>query len=137
MTIGHCVTKVGLSHISTHDQDGMEYPDPVFPFKVTFIPTGEVNFQKRKPSSMEEFMDQFKKITSGMNLYTFKAHNGPDDTEGLVIGDVIIQEDCVSSFYGDTKMFFKHQWIEDDIDARPEWAEAYLNECYCNGLMVG
>ena len=56
---------------------------------------------------------------------------------GLVIGDVIIQEDCVSSFYGDTKMFFKHQWIEDDVDARPEWAEAYLNECYCNGLMVG
>ena len=115
----------------------MEYPDPVFQFKVTFIPTGEVNFQTKKPSSMEEFMDQFKKITVGMNLYTFKAHNGPDDTEGLVIGDVIIQEECVSSFYGDTKMFFKHQWIEDDIDARPEWAEAYLNECYCNGLMVG
>ena len=54
-----------------------------------------------------------------------------------MIGDVIIQEKCVSSFYGDTKMVFKHQWIEDDIDARPEWAEAYLNECYCNGLMVG
>ena len=41
---------------------------------------------------MEEFMDQFKKITVGMNLYTLKAHNGPDDTEGLLLGDVIIQD---------------------------------------------
>ena len=105
-----------MSHISTHDQDGMEYPDPVFPFKITFIPTGEVNFQTQKPLSMEEFMDQFKKITSGMNLYTFKAHNGPNDTEGFVIGDVIIQEECVSSFYGDTKMVFKHQCHLQSID---------------------
>ena len=66
MTIGHCVTKVGLSHISTHDQDGMDYLDPVFPFKVTFIPIGKVNFQTQKPSSIEEFMNQFKKINTGI-----------------------------------------------------------------------
>ena len=133
-TTGHCVTKVGLSHISTHDQDGMEYPEPKFPFKITFVPTGEVNFKEEKPSSHEEFMDQFKQISVGTKLYTFKAHNGPDDVDGLVIGDVTTTDECLSSLYGDTKMFFKHQWIEDDIDLKPEWAEGFLNQCYCNGL---
>ena len=37
---GHCVTKVGLSNVCTHDQDGNEYPDPIFPFQVAFEPTG-------------------------------------------------------------------------------------------------
>ena len=29
---GHCITKVGLSNICTHDQGGTEYLDPIFPF---------------------------------------------------------------------------------------------------------
>ena len=65
-----------------HFLDGIEFPDPVFPFKITFVPTGAVHFQTEKPSSHQEFMDQFKQITAGMNLYTFKAHNGPEDMEG-------------------------------------------------------
>jgi len=133
-TTGHCVTKVGLSHIGTHDQDGMEYKENSFPFKITFVPTGEIQFQEEKPDSYQAFMDQFKQITVGTNLYTFKAHTGPDDTEGMVIGDVIIEDECLSSNYGDTRMFFKHQWIEDDVAAKPEWTEGLLGECYCNGL---
>ena len=43
---GHCITKVGLSHFCTHDQDGIEYPEPIFPFKFTFGLTGEVNFNE-------------------------------------------------------------------------------------------
>ena len=41
-TTGHCINKVGLSNICTHDQDGIEYEDPVFPFKVTLEPTVEI-----------------------------------------------------------------------------------------------
>ena len=52
----------------------------------------------------------------------------------MVIGDVIIEDECLSSQYGDTRMFFKHQWIEDDVAAKPEWTEGLLGECYCNGL---
>ena len=59
---GKCITKVGLSNVCTHDQEGNEVPksELVFPYKVTFDLTGEVNFKEEKPSSMEEFMDQFK-----------------------------------------------------------------------------
>ena len=37
-----------------------------------------------------------------------------------------------SSKFGDTKLFFKHQWIEDDVALKPEWTDAYFNECFCN-----
>ena len=57
---GNCITKVGLSHFCTHDQDGNEVSTPIFPFKLTFDLTGEVNFKEEKPSSNEEFMSQFQ-----------------------------------------------------------------------------
>ena len=57
---GNCITKVGLSHVCTHDQDGNEVEEPVFPFMFLFDLTGEVNFSEEKPASTEEFMDQFK-----------------------------------------------------------------------------
>ena len=48
------------------------------------------------------------------------------------MGEVVTADECVSSLFGDTKMFFKHQWIDDDIALRPEWTEAYYDGCYCN-----
>ena len=65
-------------------------------------------------------------------MYTIRAHNGPDDVEGIVLGDVITIDKCISSYYGDTRLFFKHQWIEDDAELKPEWKDAYFSECYCN-----
>ena len=132
---GHCITKVGLSNVCTHDQDGTEYPDPIFPFKVIFEPTGEINFQEEKPSSMEEFMNQFQGIASGTKLYTIKARTNPEDQDGFVLGEVITADECVSSLFGDTRMFFRHQWIEEDIALKPEWSETLsLDECYCNAF---
>ena len=65
-------------------------------------------------------------------MYKIKAHNGPDDEEGVVLGDVITTDECISSYYGDTRLFFKHQWIEADAELKPEWKDAYFSECYCN-----
>jgi len=128
---GHCITKVGLSNLCTHDQDGTEFDDPIFPFKITFEPTGEINFPEAKPETREEFINQFKSIAPGTRLYLIKAKPSPE-FDGLVLGEVVTSDECVSSLFGDTKMFFKHQWIEEDIALRPEWADAFYDECYCN-----
>ena len=77
-------------------------------------------------------MDQFKGIQPGTRLYTMKGHQGPQDDQGFVLGDVVTTDQCLSSKFGDTKMFFKHQWIEDDITLKPEWADAYYDGCHCN-----
>ena len=65
-------------------------------------------------------------------MYTIRAMRYPGDTEMVVLGDIITMDECVSSNYGDTKLFFKHQWIEEDAALKPEWADAYFSECYCN-----
>ena len=128
---GHCITKVGLSDMASYDQEGTNYAEPVFPFKIAFEPA-DVHFQEAKPDSMEAFMSQFDSIEVGTTVYTLRAYSSPDDTEGTLLGNVVTTDNCVSSNYGDTQMFFKHQWIEDDITLKPEWADAYYDGCHCN-----
>ena len=128
---GHCVTKNGISNVCTHDQDGNEAEELVYPFKFTFE-SADVSFPNEAPESMEKFMDQFRVLPVGTKLYQVKAHQSPEDTEGLFLGNLVTASQCVTSHYGDTKLAFKHQWIEEDLEMRPQWSEAYYDQCYCN-----
>ena len=74
-TTGKCITKVGLSNVCTHDQDGNEDKNPVFPYKFHFDLTGEVNFSEEKPSSMEVFLEQFKVKNDFMIKYLACTNN--------------------------------------------------------------
>ena len=81
---------------------------------------------------MEEFMAQFSAIPIGSRLYNLKAHLHPEDKNGITLGAIVNTDQCVTSLYGDEKLFFRHQYIEDDIKLRPEWTEAYHKDCFCN-----
>ena len=128
---GHCITKIGLSDMASYDQEGTFYQTPIFPFRLELEPS-DLNFQETKPNSMEDFLAQFEGIPIGSTVYVMKAYVSPDDKEGKVLGNIVTTDNCVTSLYGDTKMFFKHQWIEDDIALKPEWSDAYYDGCYCN-----
>ena len=130
-TTGHCILKVGLSNVCTHDQDGTEYPDPIFPFKDNFETNPEISLPDTPPGSMDEFLDQFRKIPVGTKLYTIKAMQSPNNPIEY-LGNLVTADECVLSKFGDTEMFFKHQWIEEDIALRPEWTDHYSKDCYCN-----
>ena len=125
-----CPSKVGISDVAKYDQDGNQVEKPIFPFKLTFEPTGEVNFRDEY-SELPEFTAQFKDIVAGTNLYTLKAHVSPDDIEGsVVLGQVTTTEACVTSKFGDERLFFQHQSIEEDkSQAPPEWTAGYDAEC--------
>ena len=69
-TTGHCPTKVGLSNVCTHDQDGNEAEELVFPFMITFDKTGDIDFNEAMPSSFEEFMAQYKACGSNVQLFS-------------------------------------------------------------------
>ena len=92
------------------------------------MPTGDIKFREGY-SKLPEFMKQFTDLAVGTTLYKLRGHESPDDKEGLLLGDVVTTDKCVTSLYGDTKLFFKHQYIDDDKEAKPEWAEAYDKEC--------
>ena len=102
------------------------------PVQVTFAPTGAVNFRE-EPSTEAEFYKQFNEIAVGTAIYELRGHQNPDDEEGWLIGNVVTTDRCVTSLYGDTKMFFRHQNIAEDKALSPEWKEAYEADCrsYC------
>ena len=126
-----CITKVGLSDAARYDQDGNEATDLVFPYKITLKPTGNVQFTVEKPPTLEAFQRQFKdKITPGMAIYDFYAHSSPYDVNGQKLGQIVVTEKCVDkSKFGDERLFFQHQKIEEDIALKPEWETEYRKVC--------
>jgi hypothetical protein len=104
-------------------------------FKVSLVPTGGITFREEL-SEDSKFLEQFKDLSVGTTLYTLRGHQGPNDNEGLLLGDVVTTDKCVTSLYGDTKLFFKHQYIDEDKELMPEWADDYEKECtnYCTML---
>lgn len=123
-----CPVKVGLSDICKYDQEGNEAEEIVFPFKVTFD-IADVHFPEEMPESVQAFAKLFQDISPGTAIYTLKAHANPDDTEGHVLGQVVTTDTCTSSKFGDHHLFFKHQYIQEDKDLRPDWAAAYDAHC--------
>ena len=78
---------------------------------------------------MEEFSQQWNEVPHGAALYTFVAYANPDDGVGQELGQLVVDEGCSTSKYGDAKLFFQHQRVEEDIALRPEWESAYMTEC--------
>jgi len=125
---GHCGTKVGISHLTTHDQDGNEVAQPNFPFKFSFK-TAEVNFPEAPPNTFDDFLSQFTALPSGTTLYDVYTHSSPDDSEGTMIGSLTTIGSCVTSKFGDGKLFFRHRPISEDQALRPEWTDSYQYDC--------
>ena len=128
---GHCISKVGISNLCSHDQDGNQVKDIEMPFKISLSPA-DITQSDDMPSDMQDFMNRFTSIPVGSRIYTLKAHANPDDSEGTVLGDLVTTDNCVTSKYGDTKLAFKHQWIDDDANIKPEWSDAYYYDCGCD-----
>ena len=112
--------------MSAH-QDGNEEQSLVFPFKLTLLPTTDVQFMT-KQSSLEEFSKQWNTIPKGSKMYSFVAHSSPEDTSGKELGKIVV-DGCTTSKFGDERLFFQHQRVEEDIKLRPNWKSAYLKDC--------
>ena len=89
------------------------------------MPTGGIEFKENFVDT-RDFMEQFGDIPVGSTLYGLRGHQNPDDQEGIYMGEIVTTDNCASSsYFGDTKLFFKHQYITEDVALRPEWADAY------------
>jgi len=124
----YCLGKVGVSHLTTFDQDGQASPNPVFPFKLTFL-AADINFPETRPSSLQELVDRFKTVPIGSKLYAVQTHSSPDDTQGSLLGYAVTTDNCVTSKFGDMKLFFRHRPVEEDMALKPEWKDAYMLDC--------
>jgi len=117
-----CPFQVGLSDVCSYTFEGAKVERPVFPFKVAFrSPVIQI---PRSPMTEADLLNHFRRIPVGTRLYDVYAFSTPRDAaanRSILLGTVVTTSECVSSKYGDTSLFFRHQRVEDDWKLRPEW----------------
>ena len=102
---------------------------PLFPFQITLRPTDVVKFRE-EDSDILAFMKQFiDKIPEATELYSFMALANPDDIDDFELAKLVVVDRCYTSKYGDEKLFFQLQKIEEHIELKPESESAYKTEC--------
>ena len=71
-----------------------------------------------------DFQEILGKIPAGTTLYRVMALAEPGSPK-VHIGDLVMQTQLVSSYFGDRYMFFKHQDMKEDVKIKSEW-ESHL-----------
>jgi len=114
-----CIAMVGLSDLCSFTQAGEAVPEPRFPFQLIFKPSGNVSFPNRKLTDAE-LLDQLSGIPVGSHLFSVYARAAPDSDE-IPLGRLTTRTQCVRSLFGDAKLGFAHQRMEEDFALRPDW----------------
>jgi hypothetical protein len=120
-TVTDYIQGVGLSDWAQQDQNGNAVADSAFPFSLRFHPTGDIEFSDNYSGTY--FLDQLTTIPQGSTLYELYGMSAPAELGGqeYYIGDIVSTSALMTSNWGDNGLFYRHQWIEDDIAVKPEW----------------
>jgi len=127
------IRQVGLSDWGRFGEDGGLTSNPVFPFRLRFEPTGDIQFSD---AYKQPFTEDLKTIPQGTTLYRVFAMDKPSELGGEErnIGDLVLVSDMVTSNWADKRLFFRHQDMEEDLELRPHWRE-YTPKY--NGFVLG
>eukprot|EP00092_Neocalanus_flemingeri_P039229 GFUD01042706.1.p1 GENE.GFUD01042706.1~~GFUD01042706.1.p1 ORF type:complete len:321 (+),score=78.75 GFUD01042706.1:47-1009(+) len=116
------IQQVGLSDWSTHDQTGTPVVAPVFPYRLRFHPTGDIEFSD---TYTRPHTEDLVTIQKGSTLYEIYALDKPVEMGGKEnhIANLVTVSKMVTSRWGDKHLFFRHQDMLEDLKIRPEWKE--------------
>lgn len=118
-----CATQVGLSDICRYTIDGQAVSNAniKFPYKLV-LDSGNINTPST-PSTQDVLQaNMIKAMTPGSTLFKVTAFTSP--TAEMVLGNMVIDEKCVNSAFGDGSLFFRHQLIENDWALRNDFYQA-------------
>ena len=114
---------VGLSEMASYTQDGQAEEAAVFPWSMRFVPGGTTSFPSTVANGYTDFRTDLASIPSGTTLYTVYAMDAPKELGGTEtkIAEVVTASELTTSNWGDEKMYFRHERMEDDLAIHPEW----------------
>ena len=94
----------------------------VFPYRLRFHPTGKISFPDHYT---RHYTEDLITIQEGSILYQVFALEKPEQMEGVEmhIGNLVMVSNMVTSWWGDRKLFFRHQDMQEDLKIQPEWKE--------------
>ena len=124
-----CPLKVGLSDLTKFDSLGNQVAENVFPFKVELRAVYQL---KNEPMAEGRLLDLLTEIPVGVPLFEVYAYESPTSVAPQKIGEMVPNESCVKSKYGDSTFHVRHQRVEEDWALRPEWLSQMdaRDECY-------
>jgi len=124
-TVSSCPAMLGLSDLCSFDQDGTRPKEIQFPYKLEVSSTLEI---PSTPCNHTQLLSRMHKIIKrDVQLYTLTAYTSP--TNSFEVGSIkVISPYSYQTVHMDTKLFFKHQRVEED------WK---LNRTYYNFTKKG
>jgi len=116
------ISEVALSDFGMYGESGVPVSDPKFPFMLRFHPTGELSFSD---DYVRPFTEDLTSIPAGSTLYEVYAWDNPEGLNGVEkhIANLVLTSDMVTSLWGDSHLFFRHQDMAEDVAIHPEWEE--------------
>ena len=114
------VQTIGLKDLASWNEKGEDRRGSMnFPFRLIFRPTDQVK-TLFPDDFVSKYTDQLKSIKIGTLLYDVYAVPTPDAAE-VKIGTLRTTSTFVSSHWGDEKLWFQHNIMDDDLAVHPEW----------------
>ena len=113
------VQTIGLKKLAEYEENGKKADSALFPFKLIFRARSELKGQF-SDSFEKSFIDQIKGIPTGTVLYDVFGVDQPNETEKL-IGSLRTKSEFITSRFGDEKLFFRHNYMDEDLQSHPEW----------------
>jgi hypothetical protein len=113
-------TKLYLEDIGKFDQYGQVESKPHYPSQLFLVPNSEIKFSE----DPHDFRKDLTTIPSGTQLFSIYAVDSQKNDDKLIgkpeyrqkaqiIGNLITTSEFVSSFYGDSQLFFRHQRFQN------------------------
>lgn len=99
--------------------DGQNIDNAKFPFVLCFRPSVNNNVE---PAKFEHVQDQLGQLEAGTVIYDIYAAAEPGQTPEN-IGNMRMVSTFHESAWADMSLFFSHQFFEDDLALRQDWAE--------------
>jgi len=112
-----CPQMVGLRDLATYDDQGRPAGAPKFPFRLEFQPLVKAECPCE---DYAQCMSNIAKFPVGTALFNVFAESAPGMPAEL-IGQFVLTSPMKPSKFGDERLFFQHQYMEDDFKVHPEW----------------
>jgi hypothetical protein len=117
------IQTIGLKDLASWNEKGEDRRgDMIFPFKLVFRPTDQVK-NLFPDTFVDKYTNQLKTIQTGTVLYDVYAVGTPDGAE-VKIGSLRTTSPFVTSHWGDEKLWFQHNLMDDDLAVHPEWTSS-------------
>eukprot|EP00929_Paragymnodinium_shiwhaense_P057327 TRINITY_DN28694_c0_g1_i1.p1 TRINITY_DN28694_c0_g1~~TRINITY_DN28694_c0_g1_i1.p1 ORF type:complete len:374 (+),score=50.46 TRINITY_DN28694_c0_g1_i1:264-1385(+) len=116
-----CMSMVGLSNLCTHNQAGAPAAAVNFPYELLFDPVHKLEAVDTSAADKEDqLLLDLESIPANTHLFNVRHVASPWE-QPAELGELRTASECTRTLFGDTKLFYRHQRMEEDFALKPEW----------------